>query len=361
MKSWVIEPRDTLVVRDGAPADSVMRSLSFPWPSSLAGLVRTRAGTGPAGFETGRVEELRALSIRGPILASLDEAGELRHLWAAAPQDCVWHPTKQNAEVLERRALGPSALPDGVESDLDGLQPVSPIDGLGALPSTKATHGPAFWRWDLFEAWLASDSRGGVTTFDASAREGLRDELLREARTHVAIAGDTLTASHGQLFETQGLRFADGAERFGMWIETDAVLQPGVGRLGGEGRLSTLRESSASPPRLPDTVREALRGKKRARVVLLTPGVFRLGHRPDGNQLGAAVVAAVVGRPLAQSGWDFAADQPKASRRLAPAGSVYWIETDDAERWAEARWMSSICDDAQDARDGFGLCVVGAA
>lgn len=359
MKAWLIEPRDTLVVRDGAPADSVMRSLAFPWPSSLAGLIRTRVGTGPDGFDAARVAELRELTIHGPLLASLDDEGELRHAWAPAPQDCVWHPAR-GSSGLERRALTPRPLPEGALTDLDDLELVAPAGGLRAIPSQKAARAPAFWRWEELEAWLADASRDAVDTFDAAARrERFRDELLREVRTHVAIAADTLTASHGQLFETHELRFTDGTARFGLWVRTDAAMQPGIGRLGGEGHISLVRQSSAPWPALPDAVRAALRGKQRARVVLLTPGVFRQGHRPDDQPLGARVVAAIVDRPLAQSGWDYATNRPKASRRLAPAGSVYWIETDDAERWAEERWMTSICDDAQDARNGFGLCVVG--
>jgi len=147
MKGWVIEPRDTLVVRDGAPADSVMRSLAFPWPSSVAGLIRTRAGTGAEGFDKRRVNELRALSIRGPLLASLDDDGDVRHLWAHGPQDCVWHRAKDDADAIERRALAPAALPDGVASDLEDLELVAPV-GLGLLPSEKAARAQAFWRWD---------------------------------------------------------------------------------------------------------------------------------------------------------------------------------------------------------------------
>ena len=56
---------------------------------------------------------------------------------------------------------------------------------------------------------------------------------------------------------------------------------------------------------------------------------------------------------------------PKPTRRLTPAGSVYFIrfaESDDAqaiEAWARNLWMRCISEDQQSVRDGFGLAVLG--
>ncbi|NTV66005.1 MAG: hypothetical protein HGA65_21065, partial [Oscillochloris sp.] len=54
---------------------------------------------------------------------------------------------------------------------------------------------------------------------------------------------------------------------------------------------------------------------------------------------------------------------PKATRRLAPAGSVYFLRlagTEDAIRaWVEQTWMQCVSDNQQSRDDGFGLAVLG--
>ena len=105
---------------------------------------------------------------------------------------------------------------------------------------------------------------------------------------------------------------------------------------------------------------------QRLRVVLTTPAIFKDGAVPATIR-GARVVAACVGRPEVISGWDFSKSNggaPKATRRMAPAGSVYWVELDAGQNrnaWIGDAWMKSVSDDAQDQRDGFGVAVVGVA
>ncbi|WP_322512544.1 type III-B CRISPR module-associated Cmr3 family protein, partial [Chloroflexus sp.] len=103
-----------------------------------------------------------------------------------------------------------------------------------------------------------------------------------------------------------------------------------------------------------------------ARVILLSPAAFADGYRPPiawsrGNAT-AKLQAAVVPRAQVISGWDLAENKPKPTRRLAPAGSVYfvsWEKGEDAVSWLHATWMRNVSDEAQDCRDGFGLAVVG--
>jgi CRISPR-associated protein Cmr3 len=77
------------------------------------------------------------------------------------------------------------------------------------------------------------------------------------------------------------------------------------------------------------------------------------------------LVGAVVGRWQPISGWSLEAGKRgiKPLRRLAPAGSTFFFEVLDGSNpadWASAHWLSSVCDDAQDRRDGFGLAAWGA-
>ena len=62
------------------------------------------------------------------------------------------------------------------------------------------------------------------------------------------------------------------------------------------------------------------------------------------------------------SGWDMAAGRPKPTRRLAPAGSVYFLERADGATFnaadAEALWMRSIGEAAGDG-EATGAAVPG--
>ncbi|HZQ09120.1 MAG TPA: type III-B CRISPR module-associated Cmr3 family protein, partial [Anaerolineae bacterium] len=53
MSVWLIEPRDPLIFRDGRPFNPTPGaraiSLPFPYPSTLAGAVRTRVGQNENG------------------------------------------------------------------------------------------------------------------------------------------------------------------------------------------------------------------------------------------------------------------------------------------------------------------------
>ena len=101
--------------------------------------------------------------------------------------------------------------------------------------------------------------------------------------------------------------------------------------------------------------------------MLLTPALFGQGYLPAwiltraGVQ--AEVSAAAVPRYQTVSGWDYKAGKPKANRRLAPAGSVYYLKLqgdDDAiHAFADTVWMQTVSDDEQARRDGFGLAVLG--
>ncbi|BAW02883.1 CRISPR-associated protein, Cmr3 [Thermus thermophilus] len=77
------------------------------------------------------------------------------------------------------------------------------------------------------------------------------------------------------------------------------------------------------------------------------------------------MVAAVVGRPLAVSGWNLKEGKPKPSRRAVPAGSVYFVRLPEAwgegevRDWAGKVWFRNLSEEEQDRRDGFGLAALG--
>lgn len=102
--------------------------------------------------------------------------------------------------------------------------------------------------------------------------------------------------------------------------------------------------------------------------MLATPGIFERGYLPTWvcqavPGIEVRIVAAAVSRYQSISGWDYKKREPKPSRRLAPAGSVYFFEIEGDESAIDCFinnvWWRPISDAEQDRRDGFGVALVG--
>lgn len=375
MPTWILQPRDPLIARDGRPFGAEpgarARSLPVPPPSMLAGAWRSFRGKGADGaFDTARIPALLAEGVVGPLLAFREADGEW--LWAApAPADAVIF--GESDGPLERRALRPfpAVGPTDLASDLW----LCDLDA--KAPRAKpAKDTPAYWRWDTFQAWLQAPSDG------VFSREAGLQAPAAETRTHVSISSESLTAEEGQLFSTEGRRYE--SKTAGGWIElalgvrvaADNDTAEGLAPVGGERRLAAWSRAKAGFPTAPAGLVDEIVAKKACRVVLLTPASFTAGWKPDflltpRDGVTPALRAACVSRPDIVSGWDLAADngegksrgKAKPTRRLARAGSVYFLTlagTPEAIRaWAENLWMSCVSDTERDRLDGFGLAVPG--
>lgn len=370
--NFVFDPRDPLVLRDGRPAGNGadMKSVVFPWPSSISGCLRTRLGLVAGGdFTDALVASLLQVSIRGPLLVDLTT----QELLLRAPADALWNePEPQSAEDLELRRLQPAPWPAAARQGI-GHEQHQNLELLGAfggpLPRGKAASGiPAFWRWSKLAQWLTAPP----TTMQVVSRRADfgPGPLERDQRTHVAIEPERQAALDGALFRTEALVFGRANQRFGLSVACDvpqslataASKADGVVTLGGEQRLTRLSQGGPKWPGLPDIPV----GRDRVlRLVLLTPAFFDAGSLPGMFALrGGRLLAARVDRPEVISGWDVKARGPKPVRRAAPAGSVFWVRLDadtDAANWISERWFNCISDNEQDRRDGFGLCAVGVA
>lgn len=374
MTLYSFAPRDPLVVRDGRPNDgrSESRSLAFPLPSVVAGVVRTQLGQRGGVFDPSLVPALlNHVHIRGPWLRS---GGDLL---IPAPLDAL----VTRASGLRIRALRPIDAPEGAFCSHKGTLVGLPAGEFTAEKRHKNT--PSFWRWKALEQWL----RGSKTIENADAHELLSGGIVglqREERMHVAI-GTLSTSEDGGLFLTEGLR-----ARAQVWhaderrSETDVEFEVEVhvdepqlsGRLtglrpmAGERRLVRWSETHGARPELPGWLAEKVCTDSAAlvRVLLVTPAFFTNSLSPACfTRPGVEVVATRVDRPLTVSGWDLSAGhgrgKPKRTRHLAAPGSVYWLKltgtADEKRRWLTETWFKNVGDDAQLCRDGFGLAVVG--
>lgn len=393
MREWLIEPRDPLIARDGRPSDNGRFStLGFPYPSMLAGAVRTRMASGRGSFDlTGAdLDELKKIPVQGPFLVELSETGEPAAQWfAPAPRDAFFERREDGIPV--RRVLRPYPLHErgAVDSLSDkGLMPVS--TGLQRSPG-KAPKIPAFWRWNEFEKWLIQPEI--LEPVDLQ-KLGI-DPLPVERRVHIALQPGERVGIDGALFETAGLSFLHTAgasrlepRRFALSVRVGEgrvggrhlELAEQVAALGGERRLAHWSPSPQEWPALPQAIRQRIVETRRARIILATPAFFSRGALPGwsasewplGGEVRATVRAACVPRPEIVSGWDLAYDngpgekrgRPKPTRRLAAAGSVYFIElaggtSDDVTHWCDTAWLAPVSDTDQERRDGFGLAFLG--
>lgn len=390
MTIWLIEPRDPVIFRDGRPFTASpgarAKTLNFPLPATTAGATRTRAGRDANGhFDAGRIKELLGEQLRGPLLVELTENGGVKDWLFPAPADALilkHEPYNRGSGRLI--PLTVVQTPTGTATNLgDSLALVGAAASAEGKPHSKA---PAFWRWSWFAAWLLNPAQNDDAKLDSIGLAG----PVRESRMHVSIASATQTAEDGALFQTAGLEFTSvpaspeddppplaDARRLALALQTGAGVKAGLDFLGGERRVVQWTTVDGDLPICPDDVRKRIKETGHCRLILLTPGLFAKGYLPtlDPQIIGgveATVEAAAVNRYQTVSGWDYAhvnptnqrRGRPKPTRRLAPAGSVYFLKLDGKDDSAidsfiNAVWMHNISDAPQDRLDGFGLAVLG--
>ena len=371
----LIEPHDPVIFRDGKPFTDGLpaKSLPFPLPATTAGAIRSRSAEN-LDFEDGKVlAGLLAIEQIGPFAAAWDETKKKWVVLLPAPADAA--PYLVNS-ILEYARLCPEEAGPVGGSDLPtGLKPL-----FGARPKKLFEKAPGLWPADAMSEWLQSKGKGPSLAGGFAA-------LPVQRRMHVSIDPDNLIAKDGMLFATDGLEFswpAPDLEKDGNHLPArraaivskvfseGPLAVPEVAPLGGERRLAIWKKLSDADVEWPTPPATGSRDGKLIRVVLATPGMFTGGWRPGWCPVGGGVPpgvkdlrleleAAAVPRFQPVSGWDLRKAPhggPKATRFLAPAGSVYFFRVRGTGDPAQL-WMRSICDGEQDQRDGYGIALTG--
>lgn len=385
MTIWFIEPRDPLIVRDGRPFDASpgaqATSLAFPFPSTTTGGVRTRAGLVDGIFDKSKIDVVKTIKVRGPLLVQLtqDETDFDPDKWLApAPADALLFGEKEQVTCERLVPLQPFA-----ESQTDFDQNNTGNLALVGMEVTNlhkpAKEVPQYWYWDQFQKWLIKPS-------DFSNQRELDTSTLghngpkREYRTHVSIDPEKGVARDGDLFGTSGMEFTHtGTTKekhidefrqlaLAVVVEENLDIKEGLTGFGGERRFVRWRKSASDLPQCPAKIEEAIVRDHACRVHLLTPACFKEGYRPTElealrNGCKPTLKAIAIQRPQVVSGWDLATGKPKSTRRLAPAGSVFFLSLEGNDgaikNWIKQIWMQCISDEETDRNDGFGLAVLG--
>ena len=328
-----IEPLDVLFLRGnklfGDPG-SHGESLVPPWPSVAAGALRSLMlaadGVDLAAFARGAVKhptlgtpaEPGTFALTGFDLARRDKAGRIETLHAL-PADLAL--TRDDGDgALRLTCLQPQAPAAGLASS-------APLAQWPVLAESKRGK-PAGGHWLSQSGWGAYLA-GRTPKVDQLVSA---DKLWQlDARIGIGLDTTTRSAEDGKLFTAQAVAFVRDV---GFLAAVRGAVPPrsGMLRFGGDGRGAALQAVDHVPPQ-PDW--EAIARARRCRIVLTTPGLFTQGWLPPGvdgechlslHGITGRLVSAAVPRAEVISGWDLARAQPKAAERVAPAGSVYWID-----------------------------------
>lgn len=371
-----LQPLDVLLLRGnklfGEPG-SYGEALIPPWPSVAAGALRSRmladagidwssARGGQAVVshpELGTPDRPGAFTIAAFQLARRNVNGIAERLYAL-PADLAVATVCGGG--LETRMISPRALPVGIASSY-GL-PLHPV--LAERSRSKAESG--LW---LTEAGWAEYLAGR----SPDAAHFLRTSELwhMDMRVGIGLDHERRAAEEKKLFSIEAIALASrshgGTHDIGFVVEVHGATPPtsGLVRFGGDGRACSVIEVPSQAPCL-DTGDLVQAG--RLRLVSTTPGIHPHGWLPNGadpaqlrgdgairfelHGVTGWIVCAAVPRADIVSGFDLARWRPKPAERVAPTGSVWWIELDPgvsafaldalAERglWTDAEYKTQM-------------------
>ncbi|GAB4119774.1 MAG: hypothetical protein Fur0026_10270 [Sideroxydans sp.] len=383
MSTLFLEPLDVLYLRGnklfGDPG-SYGESLIPPWPSVAAGAIRSRmladAGIDLAAFgrsevahpQLGMPSQPGDFAITAFQLARRNKDGLVEALYQP-PADLVITENEKGEPGV--KPLIPTTLPGG-----EGLQCSTPFPLLPILAATERSK-PASGYW-LTESGWQKYLRGEIP--DATDLVKSSQLWLLDHRVGVGLETGTRRAADGRLFSMQAVALQAGT---GFIAQISGATPPTTGSvcLGGDGRAAAV---SAIEKTLPQADLSAIAQSRRCRLVLTTPGIFssplppgegsgvRAGWLPTGTTqttigeyrfalhgVTGKITCAAVARSEIVSGWDLARWLPKPARRVAPTGSVYWLELDDGVtaaslgKLAEQGLWSEPCEDAARRAEGF--------
>jgi CRISPR-associated protein Cmr3 len=392
----ILRARDGLFFKDArgwfTSESGRTHALAWPHPTTLLGALRSAygrrredaRGRALARGEWPTVTAAVALGASLPVRAKVGgRCGPAARLWPR-PADTI-RMRDEGGEHWETLEPLPPRAGVTVRADADGI---SPGDGLWfPRPDAvgKPLSRPAWWTDDELAAWV----RGAPV----APNVGDARELAIRTQAHVSVSRDAGTAVAGALFTTEVretvVRSATPARAHDEWSiavrvtsddDVDAWARTPL-VLGGDGRLGF---AEAAPHDLfapPDLVAPSGDGAAAfpdvlgLRLLVVTPAHFSRGWLPDGFEFDGTgytgslpglaprvrLRAALVDRPTAVSGWDVAAGQARATRRLVPSGSVYFVTRVDGQAFggADALRLWFACWGA-DTASGLGRIVAGA-
>ncbi|MFV0476272.1 MAG: type III-B CRISPR module-associated Cmr3 family protein [Parahaliea sp.] len=379
LASCFIEPLDVLFLRGnklfGDPG-SYGESLVPPWPSVAAGALRSRILADDKVDLAAFVQD----EIVHPSLGTPTTPGSFAvatfHLARRFADGRVELLVAPPADLVIAENEGKPSVRRLHATTLDtSLQASSHLPLLPVLAETERGK-PAGGYWLSQAGWqkyLQGEAPAATDLLTSSQLWAI------DHRVGVGLDAHQRRAADGKLFTVQAVSMVQAqhtdagfdvgfvASVSGAELPTDGSL-----RLGGDGRAAALHVCDNS---FPTADYAAIAEAGRGRIVLTTPGIFGDGWclpgvDSEGDSNGRFELAGVRGRLVCAavprfetvSGWDLAANkgrgQPKPAQRVAPTGSVYWLDELDATpealgKLAAAGLWGEPCEDSARRAEGF--------
>ena len=327
-----------------------------PWPSVIAGALRSamlaRKGIDMARYAKGEIQD--------PELGSPDQPGTFV-ISAFGLARCFPNDGRQRVEVLFQP---PADLVIHEHEQCRKVAALQPLDARNhEVQSSAQTSQMATLRQSKRlkpVSGFVLNRRGWQCYLDGKDIDGNHEVLLAselwqsETRVGIGLDGVSRAARESHLFSSEAIsfhktefatRYSDGGFDAGFYVEVLGAELPEhlVLRFGGDGRAAECFQVEIP---IPEPDYEMLARVGRCRLILAAPGIFSKGWLPTGvtgNQrnlkfelrgVRGRLVCAAVPRAEVVSGFDLAKRKPKPALRVAPTGSVYWIE--DLEASPEA-------------------------
>lgn len=370
-----IEPLDVLFLRGnklfGGPG-SYGECLVPPWPSVAAGAIRSRMlvddGVDLSEFSRGHIEHPAlgtpgnpgVFILAGFYLAKKETNGKV-NLLQQAPSDLTF--TSDNTGTLSVNGLYPQVV---------NLPSSYPLGHLPVLAQGRQRKKPESGYWLTRAGWSAY-LQGQTPTADQLVHSSAL--WSTDSRVGIGMNAATRSVDQGKLFTAQALSLKTGV---GFVAAVQGAQPPtqGLLRFGGDGRGAVIMNAGMD---LPEPDYQAISQAGRCRLVLTTPGLFPEGWTLPGTGadsritlpggITAKLVSAAVQGAEILSGWDLAGKngrgQPKTAQRVAPTGSVYWLDNVKAtpealRKLAENGLWNEPCEDPVRRAEGFNRCAIAA-
>jgi CRISPR-associated protein Cmr3 len=348
-----IEALDPLFFRDGRPftmgEESYAESIFPPLPSTIRGALRSMWISDQLGVVDANRDLLVAASIG--IELTYFALGVNGKPVFQVPFDLYFD---ENQESIPSKAT-PMEVINKVEIVASSCpSEVSHLFKAGSNSKTEPVNGYLL-DFETMKCYLSGNS---TSLFDAKRRS---DFIKQEHKIGIGRDREVNTTKDGLLFRLTATRFEDSAqERLSLLLKlytSDSMAfslsKYTIMPLGGD-RRSVIAKSSNEDflPPLP-----AIQGNF-VKIYLLTPALFDSWF-PEIS--GLKLIASAIGKSISVGGWDLFKQRPKPMRRAVPAGSVFIFEADSeahANEIAKRYHGKSLCNQLEDQKNGFGLCLI---
>jgi len=379
---YILTTDDQLILRDGRPfGESGVfggSSLNWPFPQTLAGMVRTAVGFSRDPFYFDHIENAdEILKIGISRIVPMAKGAKGWEPLMPVPADLVLTRKKEDKNLTVNPLIFKS-LQEGSGTDIVNRQWLMPHVDLRDKPAKET---PFLFHWNFYDAYLKGKLKHG----EIHSFKGIGiNPPIKDLRIHNAINAETFITEESKLFSNAGfyLKSKNDAEIIDLAIGFDVINADsedisGDAWLGGERRRVVLTATDLPFPACPDY----FNNRRFLKLILTSHGDFGGWSpqwlKPDldarriewvkipGTDFEIRLRSACVNGWDGVSGWDYKEKKPKKMKKLVRPGSVFIIEIKNPEKSVEIAnlfWGNTLnLDNGKSLKDGYGQCIVGNA